>query len=85
MNRENLYRAQQLSCELDALETKLAHFEHVKMLNITSSSCCLELGDYPEPSVIGRAFFGVRSAICEMLRTQIANVSGELSQLGVKA
>jgi hypothetical protein len=82
MKRDDLTRAVHIEREVQDAERRLAHFRHVTKLDI-SSACCLELQDYPEPSVIGVGFRAVQGAIVSMLEAQLADAQARLRALGV--
>lgn len=82
MKRDDIWRAQRLDRELSELETKLKHYQFIDRFTI-SSGCMLELGNYDDPSQIGRGFRAVRDAIVQMLENQIADLKREMAALGV--
>lgn len=84
MKRDNIKAAHRIEIELDALETKLAHFKDIQKIHI-ASGCTLDLQNYEEPSRIGQAFREVREAICALLINQIDDLNAELKKLGVDA
>ncbi len=84
MKRDDIDRAVRINRDLSDLESRLAHFQFVKKLNI-SSACCLEIQDYPEPSRIGRTFRAVRAAIVKQLEEEIAEAKHDLERIGVAA
>jgi hypothetical protein len=44
----------------------------------------LELGDYPEPSELGRTFLSVRTAMVEYYERGVREKKEELEKLGVR-
>lgn len=82
MKRSDIHKAVAIEKEIGDIECRLAHFRGLTKINI-SSACCLELQDYPEPSLIGACFRGVKASICGMLEDQLAEATRRLNALGV--
>lgn len=86
MKMQDLDRARKAGERLKSLEAAMAYFSNAKLLEVSGrdGSYRIELGDYPEPSELGRAFFAVQNAMVCYYETAIEDQKAELTKLGVQ-
>jgi hypothetical protein len=86
LKRDDIKRAEKLSIELSNLEERHRYWEGFHAIEVSGKGgvARLELGDYPDPSDLGRAFFAVQKAIVHYYFDQMTLKRAEMTKLGVQ-
>lgn len=86
MKRSDIQRAEKLSSELSNLEKALSYFQLANTLEISgvTGNYRVELGDYPEPSELGRTFAAVKAAMVDYYERAVQEKTNELTKIGIQ-
>lgn len=83
MKRSLLNQACDADEQLEEAECEAAKYRTATKLIVSIEGAEVELQDYPEPSRLGEAFRGVRSAMVQLFEAQAEVAKRDLEKLGV--